>query len=754
MRFLFGFVLLGLASVGHGKITSGSGALSRFAANNPLLTSFIQKNPALADLAANNPLLTPLILQPYVRETLLPRFDEIEPKHTPQAIEHYAQLVEEEITALEETAKDDFATVFVALEKINAYRDQVPGVIRHLQNVDNHEELQTMVARIPIQEQGKTSHYHLSQLLDHIDSLVLQSKPLYEKLQKLQNDSTLSATEKRLVDIYLQRMSRHGIALTAEEQARLATIDEELMTLERRLYENIDDAREASHLVLKTADDIAGLPESFLQTASQSYRESFPETETSAEQGPWLVTLEPTVLRSFIHYSDRRDLREKVYLAYSTLTGQPSFDNRQIIQDILKLRSEYARLFGYPNYAELILENNMLDNVQSVDAVLRKLHAATAEQTKRGLHELTAYANANGQRGELAYWDVSYWLHRLSEEKFAIDTEEIRAYFPLPKVLAGIFQLAEKMFAIDIRPNNGQEIQKWHADVSFYDIFDKTSGKYIAAFYLDPYSRKNKSRMYEAWVGSCVRRDAATMPICYLITNFSPPVGDQPAQLTPHDVRTLFHEFGHALHNLLTETNYPTISGIHGVEGDADEFSSKLMEHFPYLDNVLPTISAHVDSGEPLPPEKFEELRARRKLFGGFVWSDELFDSLLHLHLHTLDPSDAQEPITYMHELAREILHRPLPDDYFLPPSSLDPGNVDSYRYTWGSVLSANVFAMFQKHGLDDAGLRSMGEKLRETVFAVGGGEPAQDIFRKLLDRDPDINTLINVLREKYGGLE
>ncbi len=732
MRFLFGFVLLCLASAGHGKIPSGSGALSRLAANNPLLTSFIQKNPALANLAANNPLLTPLILQPYVR--VLPRFSDIKPEHIPQAIIHYGNIVDAEITALEKTTKDDFATVFTTLERLNVYRDQVPSLIEHLQTVDNHEELRAMVARIPIQHQGGTSHYRLSQLLTHIDSWIFQSKPLYEKLQKLQNDSTLSATEKRLVDLYLRGMSHSGVALTAAEQTRLATIDTELVTLRKRFDANINDAREAFKLVLKTADDIAGLPENFLQTAAQRYRENFLETETSAEQGPWLVTLEPTAYTTFMRYSDRRDLRKKVYLAHSTLTGQPSFDNRQIIQHILKLRSEYARLLGYPNFAEFILKNNVLDNVQSVDTALRKIHAATAEQTKRGLHELTAYANANGQRGELAYWDVSYWSHRLSEEKFAIDDEELRAYFPLPKVLTGMFQLAEKMFAIDIRPNNGQEIQKWHADVSFYDIFDQASGKRIAAFYLDPYSRKNKGRIdADAWVRSCVRRDATTIPVSCLITNFSPPVGDQHAQLFLNGVRTLFHEFGHALHHLLTETNYPAISGTSGVERDAVEFPSQLMEHFPYLDNVLPTISAHVDSGEPLPPEKLAKLRAKKYL-AAFGRSHELFHSLLNLHLHTLDPAQPQEPITYMHELAREILPRPLPDDYFLPPSSLNIQRVDSYRYIWASALSANLFAMFREHGLDDAGLRSMGEKLRETVFAVGGGKPARDILRKLRD--------------------
>ena len=472
------------------------------------------------------------------------------------------------------------------------------------------------------------------------------------------------------------------------------------------------------------------------------------------KRGPWLITLDYPSYEPFMEFSERRDLREQVYRAYISIAAQKPHDNTPFIQRILQLRQEQAKLLGFPHHAASVLSTQMAGNVDNAKQLLDELHAVGYPNMLKEREQLNAYAAANGGPAELAPWDVSYWERKLKEEQLDLSVEKLREYFPLPKVLDGLFGLLSKMFGISIK-ESPTEVQVWHDDVKFYDVHD-ADGTHIASFYFDPYSRPQNKRS-GAWKSNCnprqVRGGHVEMPVCHVVANFTPPTGDIPALLSTREVITLFHEFGHAMHELLTTVDYRDIAGTN-VERDAVEMPSKLMESFMYVDSIIPTISAHIETGKPLPLDMLARLQQLKNFRVASGLQHQLFYSVIDLQLHSDFNPDTQDPLALMREIYEQVLAvPPLDTDRFLNHfSHIFAGgyHANYYSYRWGEVLAADVFAMFVENGLDDEGLQHSGRLFRDIVLAVGGSKPSQEIFLELRGRMPAARELL----KSYGLVE
>ena len=408
------------------------------------------------------------------------------------------------------------------------------------------------------------------------------------------------------------------------------------------------------------------------------------------------------------------------------------------------MRQEQARLLGFKNHAELSLATKMVQSVEHAEQFLSQLQEALHPAAKREREELVTYAKANGAETPLQHWDMYYWQHKKRVSELAITEEQLRRYFPLPTVIDGMFALAKEMFAIDIRP---QEAPVWHDDVSHYQITDSYSVKPIGYLYLDPYSRPGQ-KANGAWLNASIasRRvtDQSTLPVAAMVSNFKPPLEGQPALLTLREIRTLFHEFGHALQALLTEVDRPEIAGIYGIEWDAIEIASMMMEEFLSVDRVIKSISRHIDTGEQLPDTLLKKINDSDSI-KPYADLFNVVRSRLDLQLYsTFDLNN--DPMDLMRQLAEETdIYRLIDDDHQLNQFFhifAGPYDAGYYSYTWSRMLSADIFEMFKENGLDPKGLRLSAKRYQQTILAMGGSRPAAEIFKKLLDRPPNSEAL------------
>ena len=681
-----------------------------------------------------------MVRNPLLRGEVLPRFAAISHEHVAEAIQHLDSLTQEKLVAIEQDEATDFVSLFKPLGEINIYFSKIWRPIEHLHLVRNDEELRA------VYEQAQ-------QQVTVLELQLAQNPVIYRKLLALENDPQLDAVQRRMVKLRLDVARDMGVGLEGKARQRFNAISEELATLGARFRNNVLDATRAFQLILRDQSEIVGLPASFLERAAQNYAQATEETAT-AEAGPWLITLDPPSYNPFTDYSDRRDLREQVYRAYVSVAAHEPHDNTPIITRILQLRQEQARMLDFTHHAERVLSTKMAGNVANVKQLLDELHAVGYPSMLEEKAQLNAYAAANGGPAELAPWDIYYWERKLQEAQFDLDPEALRQYFPLPRVLDGLFGLLSKMFGISIAESSAA-VQVWHPDVKFYDVRD-ADGTHIASFYFDPYSRpQNKSG--GARMMPCNSRhvsgEGVEIPVCSVVTNFSPPTGAKPALLDVLEVTTLLHEFGHAMHELLTTVDYGEIAGIYGVEWDAVEMPSNLLENFIQLDSVVAAISSHVESGEPLPAEMLARLHELKNFRVAYQLQRQLYLSYLDLQLHSDFNPDTQDSLALMREIyAHTMAVPPFDADRFLNRfHHIFAGGYSAnyYSYRWGEVLAADVFDMFVENGFDDKGLRRSGRKFRDTVLAVGGSKHARDIFIDLRRRLPSTQALLR----QYGLL-
>ncbi len=687
---------------------------------------------------------------PLLQLASLPDFATIHPEHIAPAIRQLLDETKAELQRLEAELEPTWSGLIEPLERIENRLSLAWGAVGHLMGVKNSEALRQAHQEV----QGEVIQFWMQ---------LGQSQAIYQGLKALKTSGDweqLDAAQQRIVDSSIKDAELAGVGLEGEPRDRFNAIQQELAELSTTFSNHLLDATKAFYLDLCEPEEIEGLPHSLLQMAAQAAREAGHDQATP-EQGPWRITLDFPSVSPFLEHSRRRDLREHVYRALITRASEGELDNTPLISRILELRQEQATILDYANYAELSLASKMAPDVSTVEELLEQLRQASFDAAHRDLADLRDFARSQGaaEADDLQHWDTAFWSERLREHRYAISDEELRPYFPLSNVLEGLFTLVQRLFDVTIQPADGSA-PVWHPDVRFFRIYN-TNDEEIAAFYLDPYSRPAEKRG-GAWMDGCVGRSrllaepgtAVRLPVAYLICNQTPPVDGKPSLMSFTEVKTLFHEFGHGLHHMLTQVDYGMAAGIRNVEWDAVELPSQFMENWCYHRESLMGMSGHVDTGAPLPETLYQKLLAARNYRSGSAMLRQLYFGFMDMELHTrYDPADAETVFDVQHRIAEKTTPLlPLPEDRFLCGfGHIFAGGYAAgyYSYKWAEVLSADAFAAFEESGLDDEqALVETGRRYRDTVLALGGSRPPMEVFKAFRGREPSTEALL-----RHSGL-
>ena len=670
----------------------------------------------------------------------LPAFDQIQPGLIVPGMTQLLQELAGELTDLEAQIAPTWEKLVEPLTRIEERLSWSWGIIGHLMGVKNSPELRQAYETVQ------------PQVVEFISRLS-QSKPIYEAFLSLRQGESwgqLDETQQRIVEASLRDAQLAGVGLVGEKKDRFNAIQLELAEITTKFSNNILDATKAFQLKLTTPEDIAGLPPSLLSLAAQTARGQG-ETNASSETGPWVITLDFPSYFPFMKYSDNRELREKLYKAYVSRADLGELDNNPLIDRILQLRQEQAHLLGYSTYAEVSLARKMANSVDEIEKLLDNLRQVSYEAAKQDLEALKTFAGTD----DLKHWDIAYWSEKQRQAKFNFSAEELRPYFPLPRVLEGIFSLAKRIFGVEIIAADGQS-PIWHPDVRYFQINDE-KGEKIAYFYLDAYSRPAEKRG-GAWMDVCIGRaktgTEVRLPVAYLICNQTPPVDGNPSLMTFEEVTTLFHEFGHGLQHMLTTVDYSGAAGINNVEWDAVELPSQFMENWCYDRPTLMSMAKHYETGETLPEHYYQKLLLTKNYMSGSAMLRQLHLSLVDLELHhRYQPNGSETPKQVRQRLAATTtIIPPLPEDAFLCSfGHIFAGGYAAgyYSYKWAEVLSADAFAAFEEVGLDnEEAVKAIGRRFRDTVLAMGGSSHPMNVFKAFRGREPSTEPLL-----RHSGL-
>ena len=669
---------------------------------------------------------------PLLSEAPLPAFSAILPEHVEPAIDAILADYSTQIDALlASDAPRDFASVMLLQEQLEDRLSRAWSPVSHLHSVKDSETLR------------KAYTTALEKITEHSAELG-QNRDLYAAVKAVADRADFAKLDRaaqRLTDDALRDFKLSGVALEEPARSRFKVIANELAKLGTEFEEAVLDATDAWGENIADVTALAGIPPSGLAVL-RAYAEE-------EKIDGWRITLKQPSVQAVMTYADDRGLRERVYTAANTRASEQGphagrFDNTARIEQILALRHEAAQLLDFANAAEESLATKMATNPQAVLDFLHDLVKRAKPVAENELAELRAFAASALGIGDLQPWDVAYASEKLRLQRFDLSEEELKPYFPLPAVMDGLFAITQRVFGVSLRAHSGVDV--WHADVRFYDVLD-AQGNVIAGAYVDLFARSAKRG--GAWMDVCRTRfrngASVQLPIAYLTCNFAPPTPGAPALLTHDDVITLFHEFGHGLHHLLTEVDYPGVSGIAGVEWDAVELPSQFMENFAWQRDALNLFARHYQSGEKLPDELFARMQAARHFQAALFLVRQLEFALFDFRLHLeFDPARGAQ----VQELAREIRREVA---VIQPPSwqrmahsftHIFSGGYSAgyYSYLWAEVLSADAFSRFEQAGVFDA---ATGAAFRRSILAVGGSRPALESFIEFRGREPDAEALL-----------
>ncbi|KAL3721841.1 hypothetical protein ACJRO7_034219 [Eucalyptus globulus] len=600
---------------------------------------------------------------PLLRDFDFPPFDAVEAKHVRPGVLALLKNLESDLEELERTVEPSWPKLVEPLEKIVDRLTVVWGMINHLKAVKDTDELRAAIEEV----QAEKVKFQLR---------LGQSKPIYNAFRALQESpdwNLLSDAQKRIVENQIKEAVLSGVALEDGKREEFNKIEQELEKLSKKFDENVLDATKKFEKKITDKKDIEGLPATALGLAAQTAVSKGHENATP-EDGPWVITLDAPSFMSVMQHARNRALREEIYRAYVTRASSGDIDNTLIIDQILKLRLEKAKLLGYNNYAEVSMAMKMA-TVDKAEELLEKLRSASWDAAVQDMEDLKHFAKSQGAKesDDLSHWDISFWSERLRESKYDINEEELRPYFSLPKVTEGLFNLARTLFGIEIEAADGLA-PVWNSDVRFYCVKD-SSGNPIAYFYFDPYSRPSEKRG-GAWMDEVVARsrvlspDGAStrLPIAHMVCNQMPPVGTKPSLMTFREVETVFHEFGHALQHMLTKQDEGLVAGIRGIEWDAVELPSQFMENWCYHRDTLMGIAKHYETGESLPEDVYKKLLAARTFRAGSLSLRQIRFASIDLQLHTKYVPGGPESV---YDVDQRVSERtqvlpPLAEDRFL----------------------------------------------------------------------------------------
>ncbi|WP_019504192.1 M3 family metallopeptidase [Pleurocapsa sp. PCC 7319] len=674
----------------------------------------------------------------------LPPFNEIKAEQVVPAMTQLLKELEEEISKLEENVTPTWSGLVEPLTAIEERLGWSWGIVGHLMSVKNSPELR---------EAYETVQPEIVKFYNQLS----QSKPLYEAFKGIKEGadwSNLEPAQQRIVESSIRDFELSGVGLEGETREKFNQIQLELAELSTKFSNNVLDATKAFKLKLTDKKDVEGLPPSALGLMAQTAKAEG-EEEATPENGPWVVTLDYPSYIPFMKYATNRELREKLYKAFLSRASSGELDNRANIDRILELRKEKANILGFDNFAALSLASKMAPDEAAVQKLQDDLRVASYDAAVQEFEELKVFSGQD----ELKNWDVSYWSEKQREAKFDFNEEELRPYFSLPKVLDGLFDLANRIFGVTITAADGQA-PIWHEDVRYFQIADET-GEAIAFFYLDPYSRPAEKRG-GAWMNDCIGRAKMTvegktetrLPVAYLTCNQTPPVEDKPSLMTFGEVTTLFHEFGHGLQHMLTTIDYVGASGINNVEWDAVELPSQFMENWCYDRPTLFGMAKHYQTGETLPEEYYQKLVAAKNYMSGSAMLRQLHFGMLDMELHSnYQPGGEETPNDVRDRLAKTTsVLQPIPEDNFLCAfGHIFAGGYAAgyYSYKWAEVLSADAFAAFEEADLsDEDAVKSVGKHFRDTVLSLGGSLHPMEVFQSFRGREPQTEPLL-----RHSGL-
>jgi oligopeptidase A len=672
----------------------------------------------------------------------LPRFADIKPEHIAPAIEQLlAQNRALVAMLLADAALPTWQNFVVPMEDSNERVSRAWGPVGHLNAVVNSPELREAYnATLP----KITAHY----------AELGQNLALFEKFKALRNSPEfegLSAARKKIIENELRDFRLGGAELPEDKKARYLEIQEKLSELSSRFSDNLLDATNDYTLLITDKNELSGLPDDALQVAQ--------EAATAAEKTGWLFTLKAPSYIPVMQFADNRPLRENLYRAYYTRAsefGKVEQDNTSLINEIVALRGEEARVLGFANYGELSLAAKMADTPEQVVSFLRELAQRARPFAEKDLLQLREFAGAELGLSDLQSWDISYASEKLREQRYAFSEQEVKQYFPEDAVLAGMFKLIGTLYGLQIKASSAPALrpgseQVWHEDVRFFDIRNG-QGELVGQFYLDSYARNNKRG--GAWMDVVMdrRRLAAGIqtPVAYLNCNFSAPVGGKPAVFTHDEVITLFHEFGHGLHHLLTEVEDLGVSGLNGVEWDAVELPSQFMENFCWEWDVLQGMTRQVDTGEKLPRALFDKMIAAKNFQSGLGMLRQIEFSLFDMVMHSYFEAGSGKSILQLLDEVRAEVAVLMPPTFNRFPHSfahIFSGGYAAgyYSYKWAEVLSADAYSLFEENGVLNP---DVGARFRAEILAMGGSRDFMKSFAAFRGREPSIDALL-----RHNGL-
>jgi len=676
---------------------------------------------------------------PLLEMTGLPPFSEIRPDHVEPAIDH--QLAENRATleALLDAGRQHGYTwdnLVAPLEEVEDRLSRIWSPVRHMNSVVNSDALREAYNRC------------LPKLTEY-GTEVGQNAELYRAFQSIADSpefAGLQAGQQKTVRDALRDFHLSGVDLPDGKKARFKAIQQELSRLQSRYEENILDA--THHWTKHITDEgaLAGLPESARDMAAQA--------AAQRELKGWALTLEFPSYYAVMTYADDRALRQEMYTAYSTRAsdegGHPEWDNSDNMEQILGLRHEAARLLGFDSYAHKSVATKMADDPQAILDFLHDLAERSKPAATREIEELRGFAREHLDLDDLQAWDVGYASEKLRQHRYAISQEDLKPYFPVDQVLKGLFELVGRLYRVTIR--QADHVDTWHPDVRFYEIVDEEGGL-RAQFYLDLYARAKKRG--GAWMDECINRmrhpdGSVQLPVAYMTCNSTPPVGDKPALFTHDEVITLFHEFGHGLHHMLTQVDYPAVSGINGVEWDAVELPSQFMENWCWEREALDLFAAHWETGARLPDDLYEKLIATKNFQAAMMMVRQLEFALFDMRIHLeYDPEQGGCIQQILDEVRDEVavVKPPRFNRFQHGFSHIFAGGYAAgyYSYKWAEVLSADAFARFEEEGLFNP---QVGASFLNEILEVGGTRPAMESFTAFRGREPTIDALL-----RHNGL-
>jgi len=659
---------------------------------------------------------------PLLAARVLPAYSAVKPEHVEPAVRELLAAQRRALVVAEGVATPDLDWLR-SLEHITVELDRVWGPVWHLNSVVSSPPLRDAFNRcLP--------------LVTEFGTELAQNETLYRHFSALKESvGAAKPVERQLIDNALRDFKLGGVTLTGAPKQRFRDVMQELAAKQAKFEQNVMDATDAFEHREADVSALAGLPQFVLDRAAA----------LAKERGltGWCLRLDPPTYQTVMAHAESAELREKYYRAWNTRAsdqGQdPKWDNGPLIDEILALRHEVAQLVGFKTFAEFSLATKMAESPQRVIEFLRDLARRSRAVAGAELEMLTEYAGR-----KLAAWDVAFYAERLRQEKLGLAEEELRPYFALPRVLDGLFKLCGTLF--DITVAEAPPPDTWHDSVRFYEL-KRRDGALIGSFFTDLYARPNKRG--GAWMGGAVSRAKlnghAQTPVAHLVCNFNAPAGATPSLLTHSEVVTVFHEFGHALHHLLTEVDYPSLAGTNGVAWDAVELPSQFLENFAWRPEMLAEIGRHYETGAPLPSDKIETLKRSRTFLSGLAMMRQLEFALFDFRLHEeYAPERGSRVLEVLDEVRREVaVVQPPPFNRFAHSFGHVFGGgyaAGYYSYKWAEVLAADAFAAFEEAGVFD---RATAERFRRAVLATGGSRKALDAFVDFRGRQPSLDALL-----------